>query len=53
MIIYCDGVFDLFHNGHINHFKQIKQLYPNSYLIVGVVSDSDASSYKRIPFFNY
>ena len=44
MIIFCDGVFDLFHYGHVNHFKNIKDLYPDSYLIVGVLIDSIATS---------
>ena len=52
MIIFCDGVFDLFHRGHVNHFKKIKELYPDSYLLVGVLNDIEASNYKRKPVFN-
>jgi len=52
MIIFCDGVFDLFHSGHVNHFKKIKDLYPDSYLFVGVLNDNESTSYKRKPVFN-
>ena len=52
MIIFCDGVFDLFHFGHVNHFKQIKDLYPDSFLIVGILNDELSTNYKRKPFFN-
>lgn len=52
MIIFCDGVFDLFHSGHINHFKKIKNIYPGSLLIVGILNDKEATSYKRKPIFN-
>tara|TARA_A100001015_G_C14744012_1_gene614854 strand:+ start:330 stop:809 length:480 start_codon:yes stop_codon:yes gene_type:complete len=50
--IFCDGVFDLFHDGHVKHFSQIKKKYPNSYLIVGVLNDKITSEYKRVPIFN-
>jgi cytidyltransferase-like protein len=52
MRIFCDGVYDLFHHGHVNSLKEIKIKYPNSYLIVGVVPDDFAKSYKRIPIYN-
>ena len=52
MIIFCDGVFDLFHKGHINHFKKIKELYPLSKLIVGILNDKETEKYKRKPIFN-
>ena len=52
MIIFCDGVFDLFHIGHVNHFRKIKILYPNSKLIVGIMNDKDTTSYKRVPKYN-
>lgn len=52
MKIYCDGVFDLFHYGHINHFKKIKEMYPNSHLMVGILNDNVSKDYKRLPFYN-
>ena len=53
MNIYLDGIFDLFHRGHLESIKQIKTLYPNCYLIVGVISDEDALSYKRLPIISF
>jgi choline-phosphate cytidylyltransferase len=51
-IIYTDGIYDLFHRGHIESLLQIKQLYPDSYLIVGVINDIDSEGYKRKPIFS-
>ena len=48
--VYIDGVFDLFHRGHIESIKKCLKFGNN--IIVGVVSDNDASSYKRAPIFN-
>lgn len=48
--IYVDGIWDLFHNGHLKRIKGIKNLDGiDNFLIVGVVSDKDASDYKRPP----
>lgn len=47
LIIYTDGVFDIPHYGHYKLFKYIKELYPNSFLIIGVSSDQDCKSYKN------
>lgn len=52
MIIFCDGVFDLFHNGHINHFKRIKEMFIDCTLFVGVLNDKESTDYKRQPIFN-
>jgi cytidyltransferase-like protein len=49
MIIYVDGIFDLFHRGHLECFKQIKNTYEDCYLIVGILSDKQCTSYKRTP----
>ena len=53
MIVYIDGIFDLFHRGHLESFKQIKDVYKDCFLIVGVVSDEDAMSYKREPIISF
>lgn len=53
--VYIDGVFDLFHRGHLESLIQAKNVYgdpDNTELIVGVVSDSDCKSYKRQPIIN-
>lgn len=57
--IYIDGVFDLFHYGHVNIFKNAiemtKQEYPNHtiILIAGIVLDNDVESYKRKPILTF
>ena len=53
MRIYTDGVFDLFHFGHANVFKQIKLKYPDCHLIVGVNSDEDTLKYKGPTVMTY
>ena len=54
-IVYIDGVFDLFHRGHLESLIKAKNCLnepENTYLIVGVVGDQDATSYKRKPIIN-
>ena len=57
--IYVDGVFDLLHKGHINMFNNTKIhtekefLNKNINIIVGLVTDKDAESYKRTPILTY
>lgn len=52
--IYVDGIWDCFHMGHVLHFKDIKELdnINNNYLIVGIISDKDATDYKREPIYS-
>ena len=52
--VYIDGIFDLFHRGHLESFYKTKNIYgednkDNVDVIVGIVSDSDAENYKRLP----
>ena len=45
--VYMDGIFDLYHRGHVESFK--KCLKFGDELIIGVISDQDATKYKRKP----
>ena len=51
-IVYIDGIFDLFHRGHLESLIKAKNIYndpDNTTLIVGIVGDKDAENYKRLP----
>lgn len=48
--VYMDGVFDLFHIGHLRAIEQCAAL--GDRVILGVTGDRDASSYKRAPIVN-
>ena len=45
--VYMDGVFDLFHIGHLEAIKQCAKL--GDRVIIGVTGDKDAEGYKRLP----
>lgn len=48
--VYIDGIFDLFHRGHLESFYKTKNcLEEEVNVIVGVINDKDASGYKRLP----
>jgi choline-phosphate cytidylyltransferase len=58
-IVYTDGIFDLFHRGHVEYLKACKNIFKDLgeekeevFLIVGIVNDKDATGYKRIPIYN-
>jgi cytidyltransferase-like protein len=53
--VYMDGIFDLFHRGHIESIIKAKNILndpDNTYLIIGIISDADATGYKRSPIIN-
>jgi len=52
MRIFADGVFDFYHNGHREHFERLKNIEDDVELIVGVISDEECASYKRVPKMN-
>mmetsp|Transcript_27253 Transcript_27253/g.80334 ORF Transcript_27253/g.80334 Transcript_27253/m.80334 type:complete len:794 (-) Transcript_27253:23-2404(-) len=48
--IYMDGVFDLFHIGHLEAIRQCAKL--GTVVIIGVTGDNDAAGYKRPPIMS-
>ena len=47
--LYCDGIFDLFHIGHMKMLEQAKKALGDGarvHLIAGVNSDADTHKYK-------
>ena len=48
--VYMDGVFDLFHIGHLEAIKHCAKL--GNKVIIGITGDTDATGYKRCPIIN-
>jgi D-beta-D-heptose 7-phosphate kinase/D-beta-D-heptose 1-phosphate adenosyltransferase len=44
--IFTNGCFDILHRGHFELFKFCKNLYPDSWVIVGINSDSSIKNLK-------
>jgi cytidyltransferase-like protein len=50
--ILITGVYDLFHIGHQNILRRVKQNFKPCTVIAGIHSDKTVAKYKRIPIWN-
>ncbi|KAI5191876.1 choline-phosphate cytidylyltransferase [Nematocida sp. AWRm77] len=44
--VYSDGVYDMFHYGHMRMLEQVRKTFPEAVIIAGVCSDRDTHMHK-------
>jgi cytidyltransferase-like protein len=52
VVVYMDGVFDLFHRGHLEAIRKAKNVRPDVHLIIGLCGDFEVTEYKRKPYYS-
>lgn len=45
-IVYVTGAFDLFHVGHLDFLEKVYELFPSTFIIVGLHTDQEVNRYR-------
>lgn len=48
-LVFCNGIFDLFHQSHADFLRRVRDQAPDPFVVVGVNSDASAKQIKRKP----
>jgi len=53
-VVFCNMVADMFHYGHMRFIEKVRAKFDEPiYIVVGLTSDEDCASYKRVPVMTF
>ncbi|AYV75537.1 MAG: hypothetical protein Terrestrivirus2_45 [Terrestrivirus sp.] len=53
-VVFCNMVADMFHYGHMRFIEKVRATFIEPiYIVVGLTSDEDCASYKRVPVMTF
>ena len=48
--MYVTGAFDLFHVGHLDFLEKVYNLFPSTFIIVGLHTDQEVNRYRGLNY---
>lgn len=49
-VVYVTGAFDLFHVGHLDFLEKVYNLFPSTFIIVGLHTDQEVNRYRGLNY---